>query len=143
LLDRFWAPLVALPILTMPAIAAVTIAGADPGFNMILVSAFLLGFAAGAESDLIAYLASRYFGLANYGKIFGMLYMPFALAAAFSPAVYGRVRDVTGNYDQMLHVAAFLFVIGALLLLALGRYPDLGEGQEVAADPRAPQPQPA
>jgi MFS family permease len=143
LLDRFWAPLVALPILSMPAVAAITIAGANPGFDMILVSAFLLGFAAGAESDLIAYLASRYFGLAHYGKIFGMLYMPFALAAAFSPAVYGRVRDVTGNYDQMLYVAAGLFVLGALLLLTLGRYPDLGQGEEVETEPAAPQPQPA
>jgi len=140
LLDRFWAPLVALPILSMPAIAALLIAGSNPGFALILLSAFLLGFAAGAESDLIAYLASRYFGLAHYGKIFGMLYMPFALAAAFSPAVYGRVRDVTGNYDQMLFVAAALFIGGALLLLTLGRYPDLGEGSPAGEPRAAPQP---
>ncbi len=140
LLDRFWAPLVALPILTMPAFAAMLIAGANPGFSLILLSAFLLGFAAGAESDLIAYLASRYFGLANYGKIFGMLYMPFALAAAFSPTIYGRVRDLTGNYDQMLYVAAALFVGGALLLLTLGRYPDLGEGGGTGDSLAEPQP---
>jgi MFS family permease len=90
---------------------------------MVWVSAFLLGFAAGAESDLIAYLASRYFGMAHYGKIYGMLYMPFGIFSAISPVAYGRIRDVSGSYDQMLLAATFLFVSGALLLLTLGRYP--------------------
>jgi len=125
LLDRFWAPAVCFPILCMPAISVLILIGTEPNFPMILLGAFLLGFAAGAESDLIAYLGSRYFGLANYGKIYGFLYMSFALAAAFSPAVYGLVRDMTGNYDGMLMVAAFLFVGGGALLLLLGRYPDL------------------
>lgn len=125
LLDRFWAPAVCLPILTMPAIAVLYLAGTEPSFWLVAGSAFLLGFAAGAESDLIAYLASRYFGLRNYGRIYGTLYMAFALASAFSPAVYGRVRDVTGTYDPMLYAAAGLFVTGALLLLTLGRYPEL------------------
>jgi cyanate permease len=53
-----------------------------------------------------------------------MLYLPFGLAASLSPAVYGWVRDSTGNYDAMLYVAMGLFVTGALMLLGLGRYPD-------------------
>jgi hypothetical protein len=31
------------------------------------VAAFLIGFALGAEIDLIAYLTARYFGLRNFG----------------------------------------------------------------------------
>lgn len=124
LLDRFWAPAVCLPILSLPAIAAFSLAGTAPDFALVAAAAFLLGFAAGAESDLIAYLASRYFGMANYGRIYGTLYMAFALASAISPAIYGRVRDVTGTYDPMLFAAAGLFVGGALLLLTLGRYPE-------------------
>jgi MFS family permease len=125
LLDRFWAPAVCLPILCLPALAVFLLTGGALTFPLLLLSAFLLGFAAGAESDLIAYLASRYFGMAHYGRIYGTLYMAFALASAFSPAVYGRVRDVTGSYDPMLFGAAGLFVGGALLLLTLGRYPAL------------------
>lgn len=125
LLDRFWAPAVAFPILCLPAISALILIGTAPDYPLVLLGAALLGFAAGAESDLIAYLGSRYFGLANYGKIYGFLYMSFALASAFSPAVYGRVRDVTGTYDLMLTAAAALFVVGGALLLLLGRYPDL------------------
>jgi MFS family permease len=61
--------------------------------------------------------------MAHYGKIYGFLYMPFGLASAISPAVYGWVRDTTGSYNPMLMVAMGLFVGGALLLPTLGKYP--------------------
>jgi len=138
LLDRFWAPAVCFPILCLPAVSVLILIGTEPDFSMVLLGAFLLGFAAGAESDLIAYLGSRYFGLRNYGKIYGFLYMSFALASAFSPAVYGAVRDATGNYDGMLTVAAFLFVGGGALLLTLGRYPELEAPADLAVDDPEP-----
>lgn len=125
LLDRFWAPLVTLPILSLPALSCVILADHGVGLWMIYVAAFLLGFAAGAESDLIAFLAGRYFGMAHYGRIYGMLYLPFGMFSAISPFVYGRVRDITGQYDAMLFVAAGLFVAGGAILLLMGRYPDL------------------
>jgi len=125
LLDRFWAPLVTLPILSLPALACWMLA-TDHSMTMAvaLFSAFLLGFAAGAETDLIAYLAGRYFGMANYGQIYGVLYMAFGIAAALSPTAYGWVRDTTGSYDPILFAAAVMFVVGACLLLLLGPYPD-------------------
>jgi MFS family permease len=123
LLDRVWAPLVCLPILLIPALACYWLMGTGTETQAIYIAAFMLGFAAGAESDLIAYLASRYFGMAHYGKIYGMLYMPFGIASAISPVLYGRVRDVSGSYDGMLYAAMFLFAAGAVLLVTLGRYP--------------------
>lgn len=98
-------------------------------FAAAAFAAFLLGFAAGAESDLIAYLAGRYFGMANYGKIYGMLYMPFGIFSAISPIVYARVRDITGSYDPILLVAIFAYLVGGALLLLLGRYPELTEAK--------------
>jgi MFS family permease len=125
LLDRFWAPYVTLPILSLPALACWMLA-TDHSMTMAVAvsSAFLLGFAAGAETDLIAYLAGRYFGMANYGQIYGVLYMAFGIAAALSPTAYGWVRDTTGSYDPILFAAAGMFVVGACLLLLLGPYPD-------------------
>lgn len=137
LFDRLWAPMVCLPILLIPAVACFWLQGTATDEVKIYLSAIMLGFAAGAESDLIAYLASRYFGMANYGKIYGMLYMPFGIAAGISPVLYGRVRDVTGNYDGMLQASMILFVVGALLLLTLGRYPDFAK-QAVKNSPNKP-----
>lgn len=132
LLDRIWAPIVCVPILLIPALACWWLMGTSTDVQTIYIAAFMLGFAAGAESDLIAYLASRYFGMASYGKIYGMLYMPFGIASAISPVLYGRVRDVTGSYDQMLYAAMFLFAAGAALLITLGRYPTFGSKEQAA-----------
>jgi MFS transporter, OFA family, oxalate/formate antiporter len=124
LLDRFWGPIIAFPVLCLPAIACYLLMGTNTDLQLITVAAFLLGFAAGAESDLIAFFAARYFGMAHFGRIYGMLYMPFGLFSAISPVLYGIVRDQTGSYDLILTAASVLFVIGGALLLLLGRYPD-------------------
>lgn len=124
LLDRFWQGFVAFPLLCLPAISAWLLLGDTMPFALAALAGFLLGFAAGAESDLIAYLTGRYFGMAHYGKIYGMLYMPFGLFSAASPVIYAQVYDRTGTYDPMLQVAIFLFVAGGAVLLLLGRYPE-------------------
>ncbi|MGB3471181.1 MAG: MFS transporter [Erythrobacter sp.] len=141
LLDRFWQGFVAFPLLCLPAISAYLLL--DPGLTLALAMAagFFLGFAAGAESDLIAYLTGRYFGMANYGKIYGMLYMPFGLFSAASPVVYAKTFDNTGSFDPILEVSMFAFIIGGALLLLLGRYPE--SFPEAPADPAAPQLEPA
>jgi len=126
LFDRFWAPGVAFPALLLPALACLLLAGTGTDLALLRAGGFLLGFAAGTESDVIAYLAARYFGMAHYGRIYGWLYIPFGLGSAISPILYGAARDATGNYDVMLHAAMLLFAVGGGLLLLLGRYPDAG-----------------
>jgi MFS transporter, OFA family, oxalate/formate antiporter len=124
LFDRLWAPGVAFPALLMPALACWLLMGTATPVGLVMFAAFLLGFAAGTESDVIAYLAARYFGMRHYGRIYGFLYMPFGIGSAVSPILYGVSRDSTGNYDAMLMIAAVMFVVGGALLLLLGRYPD-------------------
>ncbi|MGL5837931.1 MAG: MFS transporter [Sphingorhabdus sp.] len=124
MLDKVWGPAIAFPVLCLPAVACYLLLGTDSAMPAISTAAFFLGFAAGAESDLIAFLAARYFGMAHFGRIYGMLYMPFGLMSAISPVIYGTVRVNTGSYDGMLMAAAAMFVIGGAMLLALGRYPD-------------------
>ena len=125
LLDRVWAPLVTLPVLGAPAIACLLLAGGPPDISIAYACALSIGLAAGAETDLIAYLAARYFGMRNYGLIYGLLLLPFGVAAAISPAAFGLARDLTGDYDLALHIATGMFLAGAALPLALGRYPQV------------------
>ena len=133
LFDRFWAPGVAFPVLLMPAIACAMLMGTGGTLSFIMLAGFMLGFAAGAESDVIAYLAAKYFGMANYGRIYGLLYMPFGMGSAISPILYGAVRDATGSYDMMLIAAAGMFAVGGGLLLLMGRYPGTTVEKEVFA----------
>ena len=133
LFDRVWAPGVAFPAMLLPALACFLLAhSAAPSTGLALASAFLLGFAAGAESDIIAFLAARYFGMAEYGRLYGLLYLPFGVGSAISPILYGRVRDVTGSYDAMLTAAMIMFAAGGALLLLLGAYPKWGSDEEAA-----------
>lgn len=123
LFDRFWAPGIAFPALLLPAIACWLLMGTESSLGIIMVAGFLLGFAAGAESDVVAFLAAKYFGMAHYGSIYGVLYMPFGIGVAISPILYGMVRDSTGSYDAILGAAMLMFASGGALLLAMGRYP--------------------
>jgi predicted MFS family arabinose efflux permease len=140
LLDRLWQGLVAFPLLCLPAISAWILLGESITFPLAAMAGFLLGFAAGAESDLIAYLTGRYFGMANYGRIYGMLYMPFGLGSAASPVIYAQVFDRTGSYDAILTVAIGMFIAGGALLLLLGRYPESLPEAETDPAPTAPEP---
>ncbi len=133
LFDRFWAPAVAVPVLLLPVAACYFLMGTSTSQSVIFIAGYLLGFAAGAESDMIAYLASRYFGMKAYGKIYGLLYMPFGVFSSVSAPLYGYTRDATGNYDLILGWAMGLFAVGGLILLTLGRYPQWGKaGQETS-----------
>lgn len=126
LIDRFWAPGIAFLMICAPALACWMFAHGDLTYATAAGSIILIGFAAGVEYDLMAFLVARYFGLKSYGAIYGSLYGFFALGAGIGPVVFGRAFDATGNYDGPLMLSAGLLVLGAVLLLLLGRYRTFG-----------------
>ncbi len=130
LIDRFWAPGIAFFMLSAPALACWMFAHGDLTYATAAGSIILIGFAAGVEYDLMAFLVARYFGLKSYGAIYGSLYGFFALGAGIGPVVFGRAFDATGNYDGPLMLSAGLLVAGAVLLLLLGRYRTFGATAE-------------
>ncbi|MEO0574793.1 MAG: MFS transporter [Pseudomonadota bacterium] len=133
LLDHFWAPAVAAIILSVPALAVYMLAQPDMTFMYAAIAIMILGAAAGVEYDLMAYLVSRYFGMAHYAAIYGALYGFFALGAGVGPAVFGASFEANGNYDSILMVCAGLFLAGALPLLLLGKYRDYQNEPETSA----------
>ena len=119
LLDRFWAPLVAVALLALPSASCVLLANNwSPG-----LAAALMGLAGGAEFDLVAFLCARYFGMRSYGRIYAWQWAGFALAAGIGTTAFAAVRDASGSYAPVLYLAAALMAGGGLLLTALGRYP--------------------
>ncbi len=122
LVDRLWAPGVAAFCLAIPAAGAAMLHGSQ-SFETAALAAFLIGFAAGAELDLMAFLAARYFGLAHYAKIYSILYATLAICSGTAPMIFASVYDTTGSYDLGYTVAAGLFMVSVVLILLLGRYP--------------------
>lgn len=122
LLDRFWAPLIAAIALLLPAFACLLLLDSNTGTEAA-IAIILVGFAAGAEFDIVAFLASKYFGLSAYGKIYGSLYITLFIGAAIAPPIFGAAYDRDQSYEFLLSAFLFLFPIAALSLLTLGRYP--------------------
>ena len=122
LVDQFWAPGVAAFALAMPTIGALVFVGA-PGFYIAAVAAFLIGFAAGAELDLMSFLAAKYFGLRHYAKIYAVLYSTLAVCSGTAPMLFAAVYDRTASYDVSYQVSAVLFALSTALIVFLGRYP--------------------
>lgn len=122
LIDRFWAPLIACFLLILPAIACYLLMQPSYAFGVAAIAILLIGLAAGAEQDLMAFLVARYFGMKSYGVIYGFMYGAFALGAGSGPYIFGKAFAQTGTYDHMLMYASFAFVLGSLPLLSLGKY---------------------
>jgi predicted MFS family arabinose efflux permease len=122
LIDRLWAPGVALVMISLPALACYMLADAQLTTGNARIAIVLIGMAAGIEYDLMAFLVARYFGMKSYGAIYGAQYGFFAFGAGLAPVVFGRAFDKTGSYNSVLLLAAAFLVIGAFALLGLGRY---------------------
>lgn len=128
LLDRFWGPAVAAVMLSLPALSAFVLAQPAPADALLPFAIVLLGLAAGAEFDFIAFLTSRYFGLLHYGKIYGLQFAAFSAGAALAAPTFALVHDSQGSYALAFYTAAVFFLIGAGLLLLLGPYSDSEPG---------------
>jgi MFS family permease len=122
LIDRLWAPGVAFVLLSLPALACWLFAQADLSFGEALLCICLIGFAAGVEYDLMAFLVARYFGMRSYAAIYGTLYGCFALGAGIGPMIFGANFDRSHSYGDALIASAVMLVASAALLLTLGPY---------------------
>ena len=126
LIDHLWAPGVAAVFLAVPAVSCYLLGGAyDP--SLIWLAALLIGFTAGVEVDILSFLTARYFGMKNYGALYGGQFVFFAIGSGFAPAAFGMAFDRVGNYQPVLIGSAVMFILSAGLILTLGKYPTFEE----------------
>jgi len=120
LMDRFFAPRIAVAICVIAASGcAVFIA---QGIGAASLTAVSLGFAIGAELDLMGFLVARYFGLRQFGRIYGWLYCVFVFASGLGPLWVGAVRDAAGDYTIALAISAAGLIVACWGFLMLPRY---------------------
>ncbi len=122
LIDRVFAPYVTAVVFVIVSLGCLVLA--IGGIEFAFVAALTLGFAVGAEVDLIGYLTARYFGLNNYGLIYGFQYSAFILGAGISPVLAGYVWDTTGSYDPALIGSSVLLGLAVVVALTLPKFPE-------------------
>ena len=121
LIDRIFAPFIAVLLMSISAIGFVALSIGGP--ELLPYAALLVGLSFGSEIDLIVYLVSRYFPAALYGRIFGLLYAATMVGLAVSPVVYAQLHVATGHYNAAFVWAAAFLVVSAVLFATLPRFP--------------------
>ena len=122
LLDRFFAPRLALIFTFFPMAGAAMFATGASG-QSAFVAAMLVGLAAGAEVDTFAYMVSRYFGLMRYGSIYALCFSAFGLGVGIGPVVMARIAEQNGSYAPALWTATAALAIAAVMLMTFRRFP--------------------
>ncbi|MEP7349569.1 MAG: MFS transporter [Sphingorhabdus sp.] len=125
LLDRVPAPFVAAPAFALPIVTCILLSGFDGSSTTAMIAIACTAMAAGAEVDLIAFLAARYFGMRSYGAIYGLIFSAHTIGWAIMPIVAGITFGRSGNYDSILFFMVGMLALSATLAATLGRYPAL------------------
>jgi MFS family permease len=121
-LDRFWGPYVAIVCFAIPMVGIALFASGAGGV-VPTVGAVLCGIGIGAEVDLMAFFVSRYFGMKEYAKIYGVMFGFFVFATGVAPFFSGLSFDWYHSYVPIFAVYEVFLAITCLLFIRLGPYP--------------------
>ncbi len=127
LLDRFPGYMIGGLAFLVPLIGCtlLLVDGANPLSQALAAAIF--GLTLGSEVDVIAYLAAKYFGLKNFGALYGATVMALSLGVAFGPLGAGAAYDLYGGYAPFLYLTMVLMAISSLALFSLKATPDAEE----------------
>jgi cyanate permease len=90
--------------------------------NAAFFAAALLGLAIGAESDVMPFLVSRYFGMRSMAALFGCVFGSYTLGNATGRYLFAAGFDATGTYRTPLTCALVALVLAIIATLGLGKY---------------------
>jgi MFS family permease len=121
LLDRLTAEVVAIGFLTGAALGVLLLWSEAIGV-LAFTAAILVGLGVGAETDLMPYVVSRYFGLRAFGEILGYVLTAWGLGGVVGPFLMGMGFDLTGSYSMVLMAFMLATVVAAGLMARLGPY---------------------
>jgi predicted MFS family arabinose efflux permease len=121
LLDRFFAPRVAIVLFLAAALGVLILSGARSLFTSV-AGAALVGVGMGSEADITPWLLAKYFGLRSFSTLYGLSWTAYAIAGAIGPIIMGKAFDATGSYRSLLMELAAVAAGAAILLLLLPQY---------------------
>jgi MFS family permease len=123
MLDRWAKGWINFANLASPALTCLILVLASNNLFWTTLAVVILGYANGAFMQVCAYLTSRYGGIRNFGKIFGILSSIVALGLGVGPLIASLIFDVTGSYTSLLIGAVPAAIVSGMLVSALGPYP--------------------
>jgi hypothetical protein len=83
-----------------------------------------LGLALGGQLKMMVYMTTRHFGLRAFGSIFGFITIGLTASSGAGPFVASFLFDLTGSYQLLLTIGIPTAILGSLVMLSVGGYPD-------------------
>jgi MFS family permease len=121
IMDRFFAPFVAAICFLVSAIG-VTLLATGAVDSLAFFAAVFIGFSMGAEMDMLAFLTSRYFGVENFGQVYGILFTSFLIGTSAGPVAFGLAFESSGSYIWVLILSIVLMLVSTATTAKLPRY---------------------
>jgi predicted MFS family arabinose efflux permease len=122
LIDRIWAPLVAIVMVIAACGAMLALCWGHPAFSSVTIYVTLIGATTGMEVDLAPFLIARYFGGRHYASIYGAIYGVFGICTGLGALLFGVAHDHMHLYTLVLPLFAGVLLLSGVLLLLLGSY---------------------
>jgi MFS family permease len=118
LMDRIFAPIVAIGIVSLAALGLLLLAWGVP-VEGAYVGAAMIGVAIGSEADILTYMVSRYFSQRVFSRVVGAMWVVWCWGGGAGTFLAGAIYNATNSYVGALWVFGFalLLALGATLLL--------------------------
>jgi predicted MFS family arabinose efflux permease len=121
LLDHYFAVRIAMVFFLGVSLSFVLLWSGVTGW-LVFLAAFMLGMGLGAESDIIPFLVSRYFGLKSFTEIYGYTNASFTLGGVVGPWLMGIGFDQFGSYRFVLVGFGVATLVSVALITQLSPY---------------------
>jgi MFS family permease len=121
LVDRFNTPRIVLPYFVSALIGLLIVHTATTP-AILLGGALMMGLGLGGEIGQNAYLISRYFGLKNFGSIYGLTFAASNLGIGFGVMAMGWVKELTGSYEPMRYAFGVTMSLSVLCIAMLPQF---------------------
>lgn len=117
-MDEFSAPHVVALFMAGPMIGLLLLWQAA-SIPMAITATLLFGLGAGAEMAIMGFFVRWYFGLKDFGKIYGIMFAAYNLGSAIGVPMVGLALQKYGNYDAALLIMSLLMLASCMVALRL------------------------
>jgi MFS family permease len=104
----------------LPFIGLLLLASGYDSTPVVGLAILLMGLSFGSEGDVIPYLVTRYFNIAVFSTVMGLLSASIGTAMAMGNVILGLALEMTDSFDLYLLIAAAGSLIGSAVFLMLG-----------------------
>lgn len=104
----------------LPFLSLLLLASSVDSVLVVGTAITLMGLSFGSEGDVIPYLVTRYFNIAIFSTVLGLLSAAIGSSMAFGSIILGISLQATNSFDLYLMIAAAGSFIGSGIFLMLG-----------------------